>query len=103
LKKLIAAGLCGILASITVSGCTDTTKAEYGSYGKSARVVCFSGEKKIFDDFSTGKISSEDSGSGYKFVAKSTRRLIHVSGACSFDYDAAQPAGFKPIHPEDAA
>lgn len=101
MKKLIAGLSFAILGSITVSGCTDTTKAEYGSYGKSARVVCFSGDKKIFDDFSTGKISSEESGSGYKFVAKSTGRLIHVAGACSLDYAAAQPANFKPIHPED--
>lgn len=88
---------------MSISGCTDTDKAEYGTYGKSARVVCYSGDKKIFDDFSTGKISSEDSGAGYKFVAQSTRRLIHVSGACSFDYGDGRPAGFKPIHPEDAA
>jgi hypothetical protein len=101
MKKL--ALIAGALAACSLAACTDTQKAEYGTYGKSARVVCYSGDKKIFDDFSTGKISSEDSGAGYKFVAKSTRRLIHVSGACSFDYDAMQPPGFKPIHPEDAA
>jgi hypothetical protein len=103
LKKLIAAISFATLASITVSGCTDTEKAEYGSFGKSARVICYSGGKKIFDDFSTGKISSEDSGSGYKLVAKSTHRLIHISGDCSFDYTGEAPPGFKPVHPEDAS
>lgn len=91
------------LAACSVAACTDTEKAEYGTYGKSARVVCYSGDRKIFDDFSTGKISSEESGAGYKFVAKSTNRLIHVAGACSLDYGAALPPGYKPIHPEDAA
>jgi hypothetical protein len=95
--------VAGAALAVALTGCTDTQKAQYGTYGKSARVVCYSGGKKIFDDFSTGQISSEESGSGYKFVAKSTNRLIHVAGDCSLDYGAGMPAGYKPIHPEDAA
>lgn len=89
------------LAVAALSACTDVEKAHYGTYGKSAHVVCYSGGKKIFDDFSTGQVSSENSGAGYQLVAKSTNRLIHVSGDCSLDYGGAAPTNFKPVHPED--
>jgi hypothetical protein len=95
--------LLGALAVATLAACTDVQKAHYGTLGKSARVICFSGGKKIFDDFSTGQIANEEGSDGYKFVAKSDNRLVHVSGDCNLDYGATQPANFKPLHPGDVA
>lgn len=81
-----------------IAACTDAEKASFGALGNSARVICYSGGVKTFDDFSTGKVKSEESSDGYLFVAKGTNRLVHVSGDCNLDYGAQPPADFKPVH-----
>lgn len=96
-KKVLAAAIS--ISIVALSGCTDAEKAKFTSIGNAARVVCFSGDRKTFDDFSTGKIESEKGSDGYYFVARSTQRLVHVSGACNLDYGAEVPANFKPVHP----
>lgn len=88
-----------LFATAALSACTDAYKAKLGAYGDSARVICFSGGVKTFDDFSTGKINNEEHSDGYYFVAKSTNRLVHVSGDCNLDYGAKADANFKPVHP----
>jgi hypothetical protein len=83
---------------VAVTGCTDVQKANYGTLGKPARVICYSGGVKTFDDFSTGKVQSEEGSDGYQLVAQSTNRLVHVSGDCNLDYGATRDANFKPVH-----
>lgn len=86
-----------------IAACTDAHKAKFGAYGDSARVVCFSGGVKTFDDFSTGKVENEENSDGYAFVARSTNRLVQVSGDCNLDYGAKVPADFKPVQASGAA
>lgn len=101
MKKI---ALFAVLAAASlVSACTDASKAKFGALGDSARVICHSGGKVIFDDFSTGKVQNEESSDGYYFVARSTNRLVQTSGECNLDYGAKVPAGFQPIFPGNTA
>lgn len=94
--RLAAAAILGLVA---VTACTDARMAGFGAYGDPARVTCYSGGQKIFDDFSTGKVSSEEGSDGFYFVAASTNRLVSVSGDCILDYTSQRPAGFQPVRP----
>jgi hypothetical protein len=90
--------VAGAALAVALTGCTDVQKANYGTLGKPARVICYSGGVKTFDDFSTGKVQSEEGSDGYQLVAQSTNRLVHVSGDCNLDYGATRDASFKPVH-----
>lgn len=92
--------LGGALAAtlLLVTGCTDAQRAKQAALGDPARVICFSGGRLTFDDFSTGKVENEEHSDGFYFVARSTNRLVSVSGDCNLDYGAEVPANYRPVH-----
>ena len=80
-KTLLTLGLV-----VLVSGCTDATLGKLSSYGGSATVECYSGERLIYRGDSTGKVSNSESSDGYYFVDKSDNKLKEVSGNCIITY-----------------
>jgi len=54
-----------ILSILILGACTDARMGKVKVLGSSARVTCFSGGKKIFDAFSTGKVENETHSDGY--------------------------------------
>lgn len=100
-KNMLLGAATMAAIAFTAVACTDANRAKFGALGDSARVICFSGGVKTFDDFSTGKIQNEENSDGYFFVARSTNRLVQVSGDCNLDYGAKVPANFQPLHPEN--
>lgn len=98
IKALVA--IFGISALAGVTGCTDVQRAHWGALGSEGRVTCYSGDKLIFDDFSTGKIQNAAEGAdGYEFNSETTGRLMQASGNCVVDYGAKQPAGWTATLP----
>lgn len=86
-----------IVFAIALAGCTDARWAKVGGYGDPARVTCYSGGVRVFDDFSTGKVSSEGDSDGYYFKSASTGKLIEMSGDCRLIYNASRPTNFRPV------
>ncbi len=81
------------LTALFTMSCTDSQISAITAYGDSARIVCHSGGKVIYDGRSTGKIHSEQQSDGYYFRDAATGRLIEVSGECFIDYGAPKDAG----------
>ncbi len=79
-----AAGAC----LIGTTGCTDATRAKWGNtLGDTyAQVICYSGEREIYNGFSTGKVRSEQNSDGYYFTEQQTGVLKEVSGNCDITY-----------------
>lgn len=90
-RILIAASL------IALAGCTDANYAKLTSYGQTSRITCHSGDKIVFDDFSTGKVSKHDNSDGFYFVSRITGRLTEVTGTCTVDYGAQPGPNFHAV------
>lgn len=73
-------GLVAIAICVTSIGCTDTDLASFSAYGEEHKVELWSGGKMVKSWTSTGKVSSEESSDGYKFMDKATKKLVRVSG-----------------------
>ena len=71
-----------ILFLITLSfiSCTDATISSFKAYGDEHTVELYSGGKKVREWISTGKVISESSSDGYKFMDSKTNKLVRVSG-----------------------
>jgi len=95
LTRSSIAALAVAALSLTTIGCTDAMQSKIGAYGDSARVTCYSGGELVFDDFSTGKVQSEESSDGWYFRSVTTQRLISMAGDCRIDYGAKAPVGWK--------
>ena len=76
MKKLLLLCIAGVL----LAGCTDAEQAALLSYGSKTKVECWSGGQKIFNDESTGKVTSDQSGIYYKSVK--TGNLGHTYADC---------------------
>lgn len=89
-KKLAFAAAAGACL-IGTSGCTDAGWSKMtNTFGDSyAHVVCYSGEREIYNGFSTGKVQSEADSDGYYFTEQETGNLKEVSGNCDITYHAA--------------
>ena len=85
MKKLIYVALA--VSLLFMSGCTDGKMAKFKALGGSARVTCYSGDRLIYDGYSTGKVSSPENSDGYYFVDKSDKKLKEVSGNCVITYE----------------
>lgn len=83
MKKLIAL-IVG--ASVLLTGCTDAWKGKIKALGNHAHVVCYSGNTKIYDGKSTGKVKSEANSDGYYFIPVGSALPIEVSGNCIITY-----------------
>lgn len=98
--KLVLASLVAL--SLGLTGCarsvSDGDKKVEATYGKLARITCFSGGKAIFDDFIANDHSyiRGSPSSGYPFVIKGHK--FEISGDCQIEYNTTPPDGFKPIH-----
>lgn len=71
---------------VTIVSCTDAQRSKITSLGNKAHVKCWSGGVVIFDGFSTGKVSSEESSDGYYFKDATDGMLKEASGDCIITY-----------------
>ena len=83
MKKLFILAVVAVL----VCGCTDAEVGKFTSLGDSAKVECWSGDTKIFDGLSSGKVSSERDSDGYFFKDSKTGKFMEVSGNCVITYN----------------
>lgn len=95
----IVTGLILVCMPAALAGCTDAGWAKVTALGTPARVTCYSGGKVILDDFSTGKVASEDGSDGIFFNSRTTGRLVETSADCVIDHMTAVPAGWTPVLP----
>lgn len=58
-----------VLFTLGFIGCTDAEIGLVRSIGDSAKVICYSGGKVVFEDSSTGKVLGLEAG-GWAFVSK---------------------------------
>jgi len=79
MKTQLLTGLA-ILAALSVSACTDTTRANFGSFGDSRTVECYSGGELIYKGQSTGMVEALPA--GVQFVDKSGEFIEIVGAAC---------------------
>lgn len=86
-----------IVVAVGLAGCTDADQARLTNFGEPGRVTCHSGDKIVFDDFSTGRISKHGDSDGFYFVSQTTNRLTEVTGTCTVDYGVRPGAGFSPV------
>ncbi len=82
MKKLILA----VALLLPLSGCSDAFVGKINSYGKRARITCYSGGNKIFEAVSSGKVKSEKSSDGYYFKPVGQSTSVEVSGDCIIAY-----------------
>ena len=83
MKNLILA-----LTALTVVGCTDAQQGKISALGGTASVLCYSGEKLIYQGESTGKVSNSESSDGYYFIDRADNKLKEVSGNCVITYNS---------------
>jgi hypothetical protein len=86
-----------LFALVALAGCTDADQARLVNFGSPGRVTCHSGDKVVFDDFSTGRISKHGDSDGFYFVSLTTGRLTEVAGTCTVDYGVGPTAAFKAV------
>lgn len=78
MKKLAILSVMGL--ALLMGGCTDSQMANFKTLGDPGVVILYSGGKEVGRWKSTGKITSESSTDGWKFVDAETGKLIRVSG-----------------------
>jgi hypothetical protein len=71
-----------LLLILTLIACTDTQIAQVSAIGEPGHITCYSGGQVIYEGDSTGKIATEESSDGWKFMDAATQRLVRVSGDC---------------------
>ena len=91
--------IIGMALGFALAGCSQAEFSKNVNYGQPARVTCYSGNLKTLDDFSTGRVESEEHSDGWYYFSSTTGRLMHASGACYVDYGAAKGADFKAVLP----
>lgn len=72
---------------LALSGCTDAEWGKVTALGNSATVECWSGDTKIYEGKSSGKVLSEANSDGYYFRDTATGHVMEVSGNCIITYD----------------
>jgi hypothetical protein len=77
---------CLALLFITILvGCTDATRSQFNSYGKTFKVTLYSGGEAVKTWKSTGKVLSEESSDGWFFTDAETKKLVRVSGTTTVE------------------
>jgi len=71
-----------IALAVTLSACTDTSRASIGAYGSSGTITCYSGGKEIYKGTSTGRIQTVQNSDGWEFKDAATGKFVRVSGDC---------------------
>lgn len=71
-----------LVVSALLAGCTDATKANFGSLGTPGDVKCYSGGRIIYEGKSTGKIQTVSKSDGWEFKDAKTGKFVRVSGDC---------------------
>ena len=79
--------LCILLVVLLSCGCTDAGRGKLTALGDNAKVECWSGNVKIYEGLSTGKVSSEQNSDGYFFKDAKTGKFMEVSGNCVITYN----------------
>lgn len=69
-----------LVAVLFVVGCTDSTRANIGSYGKEHSVTMYNGGTMVRQWTSTGKVTSMTDSDGWQFMDKKTNKLVRVGG-----------------------
>ncbi len=92
MTRKIAAILACTLAT-TLAACDP---ADDCTPGQANRIVCLSGDRVIYDDFS--KRDTHLAEGGIIYVSRTTGRRSRVTGSCHA-YMATIPAGWKPTFP----
>lgn len=69
-----------ILVSLTA--CSDATRASIGALGSSADVTCYSGGQVIYKGKSTGRVKATHESDGWEFEEQGTGKFVRVSGDC---------------------
>ncbi|BBI90480.1 hypothetical protein HYO65_gp088 [Tenacibaculum phage PTm1] len=66
---------------MSLTSCTDATRAKWGGYGSEFKVELVNCDGTITHSWiSSGKVLSEQSSDGYYFNDKETGRIIEVTG-----------------------
>lgn len=86
MKKIIKIS-CLLLAFgvllVVLDGCSFNSQlAQLTSLGSDAKVTCYSGDRVIYDGYSSGKVSTENASDGWFFKDKKTGSLVRISGSC---------------------
>jgi len=80
ISTLIFVAFAILLATVITLGCMYATVKNYTSIGSSAVVKLYSGGVLVEQWKSTGKVLSENSSDGWRFVCEETDKLIRVTG-----------------------
>ncbi len=76
-----------LLGFLVLAGCTDAFwDKTVGKLGVSAKIVCYSGGKIIFEDESSGAISSPDGSDGWAYRSKVNGKYREISADCVLTY-----------------
>lgn len=70
--------ICAVL--LATIGCTDSLRADIGSYGKRHRVTMYNGGTLVRQWVSTGKVTSMSESDGWQFRCSETKKLVRVGG-----------------------
>lgn len=71
-----------LIGMLFLVGCTDAEFSNITSIGSTAHITCYSGERVIYDGYSTGKVSTVTNSDGWQFKDSSTGKFMRVSGPC---------------------
>lgn len=71
-----------LLFLVTLTGCTDASRAHVSQLGDEAHVQCFSGGRVVYDGISTGRIESNQSEDGLYFKEKGSGKFIRLYADC---------------------
>ena len=74
--------LITLSAVLAATGCTDTDRASLAALGNAHHIVCYSGERVIYEGNSTGRVQSPKESDGWQFEDAKTHLLTEVSGNC---------------------
>ena len=86
-SRLILTTTTLILLGLTI-GCTEAEwDKNVGKLGVSAKITCYSGGKIIFEDESTGAISSPHNSDGWAYRSKKNGKYREISADCILTYE----------------
>lgn len=74
-----------LLLFLVITGC-DATIGKITSLGKSAEIICYSGNTIIYNGKSSGKVLSEANSDGYYFKDSESGQMMEVCGNCVIKY-----------------
>lgn len=80
-KQILITVLALVVMSISLTSCTDATRAKLGGYGDEFTVELINCDGTVTHSWvSSGKVLSEETSDGYYFNDKATGKLIEVTG-----------------------